>query len=621
MSRHPRSEGERLREVNLEPTAPQTMTAAELMALDLPPASWVIRDILPEGVTLLVGKPKKGKSWMGLSLCDAVAVGGVAFGTTRVERGASLYLALEDNRRRLRKQLQKVLDGREPPDGMHVHTEWPRIGEGGAEALDEWLDKHPTTRLVVIDTLAKIRPNAKGSNVYKDDYQALEKLLPLAAKHAVAIVVIHHLRKMAAADPVDEINASTGLTAGVDGFMILRRTPGSKGPTLYVDGRDIEEPEEYALHWNLNTATWTIEGRAEEVRVSNARSDILLALDRSPEPVTPKEVADAVPGGKHNNVKVLMHKMLGDGQVIKDGKGRYSRANPTKPDNFGNRDNPGLDGGLPDEAESNNPGNGHRSGGDGDSVAGVTRVTDIRQGQHRGGFDPPISGDDPHRGSADKGSTKIATKGAKSALAAGGSASGEVGGVNDVAGKGVPERAPREGWHEKKPGRAARTAEELLDDPPDWLAAQLRQCHDNSRLVNPTANSVANALYGSPHRWREVLPLVTERAGLPDKPAEVERYEARVKASDVSAETSDLFRYVMDNGGIRPSSDDLAEEYREIPNAYRRRDGRRGDEMADQLASDRPELGIRSERDLLEFFAARRRRGQWACPPGGGGAA
>jgi hypothetical protein len=305
------------------------ITAAELMGMTFDPTRWVVPDVLPEGLTLLVGKPKKGKSWMGLGTCEAVAVGGVAFGTKRVEQGDTLYLALEDNRKRLRKRLQKILDGRPAPDRMHLHTEWPRLDEGGAERLDEWLTEHPGARLVVVDTLAKIRKPARGQSVYTEDYAALEQLLPLASKHSVAIVVVHHLRKMAASDPLDEISSSTGLTAGVDGFLILRRTPGSKGPTLYVDGRDIEEPTEYALSWNVNTATWTIEGDAEEVHLSKERGDILLTLNRSAEPMTPKEVADVMPGAKYNNVKYLMWSMLGDGQLLKDNKGRYSPANPT----------------------------------------------------------------------------------------------------------------------------------------------------------------------------------------------------------------------------------------------------------------------------------------------------
>ncbi len=366
---------------------PRPITAAELMNMEFAPTRWVVPDVLPEGVTLLVGKPKKGKSWMALGICEAVAVGGVALGTKRVEQGDTLYLALEDNVKRLKKRLKKVLDGRAAPETMHLHTEWPRLDRGGAEQLDEWLTEHPDARLVVIDTLAKIRRPTGSANVYADDYAALEVLLPLAAKHGVAIVVVHHLRKMAAADPMDEISSSTGLTGGVDGFLILRRTPGSKGPTLFVDGRDIEEPTEYALHWNLNTATWTIEGNAEEVHVSKERGDILLTLNRSPEPMTPKQVSEAL-GANYNSTKKLMWTMLGDGQLVKDDKGRYSPATPTTPDsgnpgnpgnpgNFGNLGNPPLES-YQDHGSGNpsgNPGNTDTYRQNGALVTGVTGVT------------------------------------------------------------------------------------------------------------------------------------------------------------------------------------------------------------------------------------------------------
>jgi hypothetical protein len=345
------------------------ITAAELMDMEFEPTRWVVPDVLPEGLSLLVGKPKKGKSWMALGMCEAIAVGGVALGTKRVEEGDTLYLALEDHQKRLQKRLKKVLDGRDAPERMHLHTEWPRLDEGGAELLDEWLEEHPDARLVVIDTLAKIRQRASGANVYAEDYAALEQLLPLAAKHGVAIVVVHHLRKMAASDPMDEISSSTGLTAGVDGFLILRRTPGSKGPTLYVDGRDIEEPTEYALHWNLNTATWTIEGEAEEVHVSKERADILLVLNRNPEPMTPKEVTEAMPGAKYNNVKYLMWSMLGDSQLLKNSKGANYPANPT---NYANRTNSPSVSGLVDDGGTTNPNEADTYGENESWVSGVS---------------------------------------------------------------------------------------------------------------------------------------------------------------------------------------------------------------------------------------------------------
>jgi hypothetical protein len=289
---------------------------------------------------LLAGKPKKGKSWMGLGMCIAVATCGYALGNKLASPGSSLYLALEDNPRRLVKRLRKVLNGREMPEKMYLETRWWRLDEGGAERLDHWLEHHRDTRLVVIDTLAKIRKPASGGNVYGEDYAALEKLISIAEKHSAAIVVVHHLRKAAASDPMDEINASMGLTGGVDGFLILRRTPGSKGPTLFVDGRDIEEPTEYALRWDADVASWTIEGDAEEVHISKERGDILLVLNRHRKYMTPSEVTDALgPGAKRNNVKYLMWTMLGDGQLVKNDKGAYYPTNPTNPANPANPTN------------------------------------------------------------------------------------------------------------------------------------------------------------------------------------------------------------------------------------------------------------------------------------------
>jgi hypothetical protein len=391
---------------NCEDSEP--ISLAQLAKVDFPEPQMVIKDVLPVGVHLLVGKPKKGKSWMSLGMCEAVATGGKAFGVKGVREGIALYLALEDHERRLLKRARKVLNGRDMPERLFVKTRWPRLDEGGAEELHDWLGRHPEARLVVIDTLAKIRKPVRGANVYAEDYAALEKLLPLAQEHGVAIVVVYHLRKAAAADPVDEISSSTGLTAGVDGFLILRRTPGSKGPTLYVDGRDIEEPAEYALRWNLDTATWTIEGDAEEVHLSKERADILLTLNRAGHYMTPKEVTEALgPHAKYNNVKYLMWTMLGDGQLLKNDKGAYYPAKPTNSNvpasprnapttnptnsanltNSANPTNPTLErvSGLVKNTEPTNPTFADTYAKNGASVSGVSRVSEHKRHSQEGG--------------------------------------------------------------------------------------------------------------------------------------------------------------------------------------------------------------------------------------------
>jgi len=292
---------------------PEIVTAADLMAAELPPVRWGVRGVLPEGVTLLAGKPKLGKSWLALGLCVAVAAGGVALGTRQVEQGDVLYLALEDNRRRLQKRLGKMLCG-PAPEGLEISTSWPKLDEGGVEALGAWLGEHPEARLIVVDTLAKIRPRTRGQNVYQDDYAALEELLPLAAEHEVAIMVVHHTRKMAAADPLDEISGSTGLTGGVDGVLVLKRDRGKADAVLHVDGRDIEEPAEYALKWDAETAGWTIVGDAGEYRMSEERKDIIGVLVEAGEFLSPGEVADVL-GKPRNTIKQRLWHMAQDRQV------------------------------------------------------------------------------------------------------------------------------------------------------------------------------------------------------------------------------------------------------------------------------------------------------------------
>ncbi len=301
--------------------APKTMTAAELMDKELPPVKWAVPGVLPEGVTILAGKPKMGKSWLALGLCVSVAAGGHALGKIPTECGGALYLGLEDQERRLQRRLKKILAGRAAPDGLEVAWSWPQLDKGGVEELRKHLEDHPDIRLVVIDTLKKIRPRESGSRgVYDLDYEALEPLLPLAAEFGVAILVVHHLRKMEAGDPLDMISGSTGLTGGVDGALVLKRDRGKQDATLHIDGRDIEEPSEMALRWEADIASWSLMGDAEEFRQSEERRRIIALLERMDEPMSPKDIAEAL-GKNRSTTRVLLASMKQDGQVEATSRG------------------------------------------------------------------------------------------------------------------------------------------------------------------------------------------------------------------------------------------------------------------------------------------------------------
>ena len=272
-----------------------TFTAADLMSEELPPVRWAVPGILPEGLSLLAGKPKLGKSWLALGLAVAKASGGVALGKIPVEQGEVLYLALEDNRRRLQNRLRKVLDGAPPPEGLHIATEWARVDEGGAEDMDDWLAVHPEAGLVVVDILKVVRPAVSGNRgIYDADYEALQSMQRLAGTHGVSVLVVHHTRKMAADDPVDEVSGSTGLSGGADGIMVLKRDRGKADAYLHVTGREVEEEAELALKWNTALASWTLAGDAEEYRLTEERRSLIEALGGAGGGMSPKDIAEAL---------------------------------------------------------------------------------------------------------------------------------------------------------------------------------------------------------------------------------------------------------------------------------------------------------------------------------------
>lgn len=303
---------------------PGTFTVAELMGEDLPPVRWAVPGILPEGLSLLAGKPKLGKSWLALGLAVAKASGGVALGKVPVDWGEVLYLALEDNRRRLQNRFRKVLAGSPPPEGLHIATEWPRLDEGGADRLDDWLAAHPDAGLVVVDILKVVRPVVPGNRgIYDADYEALQAMQRIAGEHGVPVLAVHHTRKLAASDPVDEVSGSTGLSGGADSILVLKRDRGKADAYLHVTGREIEEERELALRWDAELGSWSLAGDAEEFRISEERRAVLEILGRASAAMSPKDIAEAL-AKSHGSVKVLLGEMVKAGQVSNPVYGKYA---------------------------------------------------------------------------------------------------------------------------------------------------------------------------------------------------------------------------------------------------------------------------------------------------------
>ncbi len=299
-----------------------TIKATELVAKTFMPIKWVVQPYLPEGLAILAGRPKIGKSWLALGIAIAVAQGGIALGSVRVQAGDVLALCLEDNERRLQRRLKALLQGSPCPDRLDLVTQWRRLHEGGLDDLRLWRDHHQEARLIVIDTLAKVRtPRGRDRDLYESDYERMIGLKALADEYGVAILVSHHLRKATADDPVDEVSGSTGLTGAVDTVLILKRDRAQADAVLFATGRDIDETET-ALHFDKATGLWTALGNAEDYRRSQERNEIIKLLAAN-DPMTPKDVAEAL--GKNNStVRALLRKMVMAGEIQHASDGRYT---------------------------------------------------------------------------------------------------------------------------------------------------------------------------------------------------------------------------------------------------------------------------------------------------------
>jgi RecA-family ATPase len=316
------------------------------MAEVFAPINYVVPGYIAEGCTLLAGRPKLGKSWLCLEIALAVSVDGEsALGGIECQKGSVLYLALEDNRRRLQRRIRKVmLMSEDAPERLHLATEWPRANEGGIDQIRSWVRDTPDARMVIVDVLAMFKPMLKGSeSFYEADYHAIKSLQAIASETGIAIIVVHHTRKGGAdGDPFEKVSGTLGLSGAADSVMILDRD--SQGATIYGRGRDIEEIESAAVFDKL-TCRWSVQGAADDVRRTDERTEILAILKDADEALSPGDIADAL-GRQRNNIKQLLFKMSKSGEVVKlSGRGKYVHperldlAPSRTPDNHDNRDN------------------------------------------------------------------------------------------------------------------------------------------------------------------------------------------------------------------------------------------------------------------------------------------
>jgi RecA-family ATPase len=295
-----------------------SVNGKDLMAKKFPPIAWTIEGILPQATILLAGKPKMGKSWLALDMAISVANGSRVLTNYQTTKSGVYYMALEDNERRIHQRVRDM-GFTDLPDSIHFEFSSVRLDWQGLTALAKWLKNTPGVGLVIIDTLGKARPSAKGSSyTYDEDYKLIEALGTLRATYGFALVLVHHLRKMPADDPFDEVCGSVGLTGAVDGTWILKRPRNSDSATLLMTGRDTEEVE-LKVQWLPEKRRWVIQDA--QMLMSPERRSIISILYPNKR-MTPAEVAREL-NKDRNAVKTLMRTMEQESQLRKDVEGGY----------------------------------------------------------------------------------------------------------------------------------------------------------------------------------------------------------------------------------------------------------------------------------------------------------
>ncbi|WP_052442589.1 AAA family ATPase [Streptacidiphilus neutrinimicus] len=289
-------------------------TADALMAATFPEPKWAVPGILAEGVSLLAGPPKVGKSWLSLGLGLQVAGGGTALGSVPVTAGPVLYLALEDTPRRLQHRMGKLLAGKPAPAGLHLETACPPLPQGGELAIAGWLTEHPDARMVVIDVFAKVRGQAAlGASAYDADYAAVGRAKRLADHFGVALVLVHHVRKAASDDFLAEVSGTNGLAGAADTTIVLKRSRGKADGVLHITGRDVDEAE-HAMSFQPETGAWhLLDGPAGDHTIGDTRATILRYVREHPGS-KPADISAAT-GLDRENTRRACSRMATDGQL------------------------------------------------------------------------------------------------------------------------------------------------------------------------------------------------------------------------------------------------------------------------------------------------------------------
>mgnify|MGYP000970205878 FL=1 len=240
-----------------DPSYLQTISMNELFDTQYRSKQPLIDGLLYPGTYIFAGSPKLGKSFLMAQLAYHVSTGTPLWNYT-TRKGTVLYLALEDDYRRLQERSYRMF-GTAENERLFFSVSAGQLGRGLDEQLTNFLREHPDTSLIIIDTLQKVREVGGDNYSYANDYQIITRLKALADSYGICLLLVHHTRKQQADDKFDMISGTNGLLGAADGaFLLTKEKRTGNAACLDVAGRD-QPDQRLHLFRNEETLAWELE--------------------------------------------------------------------------------------------------------------------------------------------------------------------------------------------------------------------------------------------------------------------------------------------------------------------------------------------------------------------------
>jgi len=279
----------------MDPSYLQTVSMNELYDTIYQSKPPLVEGLLYPGTYLFVGAPKLGKSFFMAQLAYHVSTG-LPLWDYPINKGTVLYLALEDDYKRLQKRLFQMF-GTESAEDLNFAISARQLGNGLDEQLKRFMQEHPDTRLIIIDTLQKVRELAGDRFSYANDYDIITRLKYFTDSYGICLLLVHHTRKQQSDDKFDMISGTNGLLGAADGVLLLQKEKRtSNRATLDISGRD-QQDQRLHLTRDVERLTWQLEKAETELwkEPPDPLLDAVAAIVAAPHPEwrgSPTELVD-----------------------------------------------------------------------------------------------------------------------------------------------------------------------------------------------------------------------------------------------------------------------------------------------------------------------------------------